>query len=161
MFLDIHRKKPVLNSLFTQFCKVHQFCNFIKKRFRHMGFSMNIAKLLKTPILNKICKRLLLNNAKRNYSSMKTEKQVLNVSQHLRKNTCTGFMLLAQCLLSTLLVLTLTMRELRHWPSIAGMSPQSHCGDEEDGRMGALDCLHDVTKYIYIYMYIYIYNFLN
>ena len=27
---------------------------------------------------------------------------------------------LAQCLLSTLLVLTLTMRELRHWPSIAG-----------------------------------------
>ena len=36
----------------------------------------------------------------------------------------------------TLLVLTLTMRELRHWPSIAGMSPQSHCGDEEDGRIG-------------------------
>ena len=30
-------------------------------------------------------------------------------------------------------VLTLTMRELRHWPSIAGMSPQSHCVDEEDG----------------------------
>ena len=24
----------------------------------------------------------------------------------------------------------------RHWPSIAGMSPQSHCGDEEDGRIG-------------------------
>ena len=47
-----------------------------------MGFSMNIAKLLKTPILNKICKPLLLNNAKRNYSSMKTKKQVLNVSQH-------------------------------------------------------------------------------
>ena len=33
-------------------------------------------------------------------------------------------------------VLTLAMRELRHWPSIAGMSPQSHCGDEEDGRIG-------------------------
>ena len=29
-----------------------------------------------------------------------------------------------------------TMRELRHWPSIAGMSPQSHCCDEEDGRIG-------------------------
>ena len=28
---------------------------------------------------------------------------------------------------------TLTMRELGHWPSIAGMSLQSHCGDEEDG----------------------------
>ena len=26
--------------------------------------------------------------------------------------------------------------KLRHWPSIAGMSPQSHCGDEEDGRIG-------------------------
>ena len=36
----------------------------------------------------------------------------------------------------SLLVLTLTMRELRHWPSIAGMSPKSHCGDEEDGRIG-------------------------
>ena len=46
------------------------------------------------------------------------------------------FMLLAWCLLSTLLVLTLTMRELRQWPSIAGMSPQSHFGDEEDRRIG-------------------------
>ena len=46
------------------------------------------------------------------------------------------FTLLAWCLLSTLLVLTLTMRELCHWPSIAGMPPQSHCGDEEDGRIG-------------------------
>ena len=33
------------------------------------------------------------------------------------------FMLLAYCLLSTLLVLTLTMCELHHWPSIAAMSP--------------------------------------
>ena len=31
--------------------------------------------------------------------------------------------LLAYCLLSTLLVLTLTMHELHHWLSIAGMSP--------------------------------------
>ena len=44
------------------------------------------------------------------------------------------FMLLA--LLSTPLVLTLTIHELRHWPSIAGMSPQGHCGEEEDGRIG-------------------------
>ena len=42
------------------------------------------------------------------------------------------------------------MHELRHWPSIAGISPQSHYGDAEDGRIGALDCLHDVTIYIYI-----------
>ena len=27
-------------------------------------------------------------------------------------------------------------QSIRHWPSIAGMSPQSHCGDEEDGRIG-------------------------
>ena len=38
-------------------------------------------------------------------------------------------MFLALCLLNTLLVLTLTMRELR-------MLIQSHCGDEEDGRIG-------------------------
>ena len=25
---------------------------------------------------------------------------------------------------------------LCHWPSIAGMLPQSNCGDEEDGRIG-------------------------
>ena len=31
---------------------------------------------------------------------------------------------------------SIIMRELRHWPSIAGMSPQSHCGAEEDGRIG-------------------------
>ena len=59
------------------------------------------------------------------------------------------FVLLAQCLLSTLLVLTLTMYEFQHWPSIAGMLLQSDCRDEEDG-------LHDVTIYIYIYAYVYI-----
>ena len=26
--------------------------------------------------------------------------------------------------------------ELCHWPFIASMSPQSHCGGEEDGRIG-------------------------
>ena len=31
--------------------------------------------------------------------------------------------------------LILTRHELRHWPSIAGMSPQSHRGDAEDERM--------------------------
>ena len=48
----------------------------------------------------------------------------------------TVFAFLAQCLLSALLLLTLTMYELRQWPSIAGMSPQNHCGDEEDGCIG-------------------------
>ena len=36
------------------------------------------------------------------------------------------FKLLAYCLLSTLLVLTLTMHELCHWLPIADMSPQCH-----------------------------------
>ena len=40
-----------------------------------------------------------------------------------------GFMLLAYCLLSTLLVVTLTMRELHHWPSIADMEPQRYSGE--------------------------------
>ena len=30
----------------------------------------------------------------------------------------------------------LAVTELRHRPSIAGMSLQSHCGDEEDERIG-------------------------
>ena len=32
--------------------------------------------------------------------------------------------------------LCVTLRELRHWPSITGMLPQNYCGDEEDGRIG-------------------------
>ena len=32
--------------------------------------------------------------------------------------------------------LTLTMHRLNHWSPIAGMSLQSHCGDEEDGCIG-------------------------
>ena len=44
---------------------------------------------------------------------------------------------------------TLTMRELRHWPSIAGVLPQSHCGDE-DGCIGLSSWLHYICMYIYI-----------
>ena len=49
------------------------------------------------------------------------------------------FTLLVWCLLSTLLVLTLTIRELRHWPSIAIVVIRG---------MGALECLHDFTIYV-------------
>ena len=55
-------------------------------------------------------------------------------------------MLLPLSFLSTLLVLTLTMRELHQWPSIAGMSPQS--------------IYTDIYIYIYIYMYVYIYIYI-
>ena len=51
-----------------------QICNFIKKRFQHRCFSVNIAKFLNTLTLTKIGERLPLNNVKRNYSSMKTVK---------------------------------------------------------------------------------------
>ena len=42
------------------------------------------------------------------------------------------------------MVLTIAMREFRHWPSIAGMLPQAIVVMT---RMGALDCLHDITIY--------------
>ena len=35
-------------------------CNFINKRLQHRCFPVNIAKLLRLPILKNICKRLLL-----------------------------------------------------------------------------------------------------
>ena len=35
-------------------------CNFIKKRLQHRSFPVKFAKLLRTPILNNICERLLL-----------------------------------------------------------------------------------------------------
>ena len=48
------------------------------------------------------------------------------------------FTLQAYCLLSTLLVLTLSMCELCHCPSMASMSPQNNCDNEEDGHIGLL-----------------------
>ena len=46
------------------------------------------------------------------------------------------FTLLAQGFFSTLLVLTLSMLELGHCPSIASTSLQSDCGVEKDSRIG-------------------------
>ena len=43
---------PVLESFFTQNARL-QLQGVIKKKFRHRCFSVNIAKLLKTPILRK------------------------------------------------------------------------------------------------------------
>ena len=48
-FRNIHRKTPVLESLF-------------KKRLQRRFFSANIAKFIRTPIMKNICERLLLNN---------------------------------------------------------------------------------------------------
>ena len=46
--LQIHRKAPVLESLFSK-VKSLKTCNFIKKRLQLMCFSAKLAKLLRTP----------------------------------------------------------------------------------------------------------------
>ena len=46
-------------------------------------------------------------------------------------------------------VLTLTMRELRHWPSIAGCH---HKAIAVMRRMGVLNYLHDVTIYVLCFL---------
>ena len=50
---------PALESLFNKIAGL-KACNFIKKRFQHRSFPVNIAKFLRKPILKNICKRLLL-----------------------------------------------------------------------------------------------------
>ena len=45
---------------------------------------------------------------------------------------------------------------IRQWPSIAGMLAQSHCGDEEDGRIGLPSWRHYICIYINIYVCVYI-----
>ena len=72
-FLNIPRKIPVSESLFNQVAGLN-IRDYIKKRFQHMCFSVTIAKFLNMLILKRICERLLLNNVKRNFSSIKTVK---------------------------------------------------------------------------------------
>ena len=43
----------MLESLFNEVAGL-QVCNFIKKRLQHWCFPMNIAKVLRTPILKNI-----------------------------------------------------------------------------------------------------------
>ena len=56
--LNIHRKTPVLESLFDRVVGL-QACNFIKKRHQHRCFSVNIVKFLRTLILKNTCEQLL------------------------------------------------------------------------------------------------------
>ena len=49
----------MLESLFNKVAGL-QCCNFIKKRLQHRCFPVNIAKFLRTAILNNICERQLL-----------------------------------------------------------------------------------------------------
>ena len=59
-FRKIHRKTPVLVSLFNKVAGL-QTCDFIKKRLRHWCFSVKIA-FFRTPFLKNICELLLLYN---------------------------------------------------------------------------------------------------
>ena len=72
-------------SLFFNQFVVLQVCNFIKKRFQHRCFSVNIAKFLKTHILKKICELLLLNNVKPNFSFVYLKKMLIFLKT--RRNT--------------------------------------------------------------------------
>ena len=55
-YRNIHRKTSASESLFHKVAG--QTCNFIKKRLQQRCFPMNIAKLLRSPILKSIWKRL-------------------------------------------------------------------------------------------------------
>ena len=117
LFLKISQysqENTVFESLFNQFTGL-QASNFIKKRFQHKYFSVNIAKFLKTVILKKICEQLLLNNVKQNYSSMKTVKQVLNVSQHSQENTFTRAFFLINIVVACNFSQSLFKKRFWHW----------------------------------------------
>ena len=93
---------------------VLQISNFFKKRFQRRCFLVNIAKFLKKLILKKICERLLLNNVKRNYSSMKIVKLLLNISQHSQENTFTGVSFLISTVVVCILCLSLFKKRFPH-----------------------------------------------
>ena len=89
--------------------------NFFKKRFQRRCFLVNISKLLNKLILKKICERVLRNNVKRNYSSMKIVKYVLNVFQHSLKDTFTGVSFLINIVAAFNISLSLLKKRFRHW----------------------------------------------
>ena len=72
-FLKIYQysqENTCAKASFVYQVAIVQFCNFIKKRFQHGCFTVNIEKFLKTHILKKICERLLQNNVEPNFSSV-------------------------------------------------------------------------------------------
>ena len=58
-FCNMHRKAPVLESLFNEVARP-KASNFIKKGLKHRFCPVNFAEFLRTPILKNICDRLLL-----------------------------------------------------------------------------------------------------
>ena len=92
-----------------------QISNFFKKRFQRRCCLVNISKLLNKLILKKICERLPLNNVKRNYSSMKIVKQVLNVFQHSQEDTFSGVSFLINIVVAFNISLSLFKKRFRRW----------------------------------------------
>ena len=61
VFCNIQRETPVLESFLNKVAGLY-VCNFIKKKkLQHRCFPVNIANLLRAPILKNICIQLLLN----------------------------------------------------------------------------------------------------
>ena len=69
-FCNIHRKSPMLKSLFGQGwnkVKGRKECNFTKKRLQQRCFPVNIANFLVTTVLKNICVPLLLKMIKKDF----------------------------------------------------------------------------------------------
>ena len=58
-FRNIHRKTPVLESLFNKVAEL-KACKFIKKKLQRRCFPVNIAKFLRAPILKNTWEWLFL-----------------------------------------------------------------------------------------------------
>ena len=67
-FRKIHRKTPLLESLFNKVV-AQKACNFIKKRLQHRRFPVNIAKRLRTAIFSTLKVKNLSNSHMDTWSS--------------------------------------------------------------------------------------------
>ena len=70
-----------------------------KKRLQNRCFPMNIAKFLRTLILNNICKRLLLGVANRIYSAVKCLETTKYMTKNLKNNVFYYFIILQLALI--------------------------------------------------------------
>ena len=62
LWAPIHKMVKHTQTIRRQTPKDLQAYNFIKKRFQHRCFGVNIGKFLITPILKNVCEQLLLNS---------------------------------------------------------------------------------------------------
>ena len=103
--------KYLCSSLFLIKLRPFRSVTFLKRDF----FFCEYCQFLKKLIIKKISERLLLNNVKRNYSSMKILKQVLHVSQHSRENTFTRVSFLINIVVGCNVSLSLFKKRFRDW----------------------------------------------